>query len=82
MSKAKAQLVCDICGQAEAKIQRVSRTYGKGKELFVIEGIPVVRCAQCGESYLTAETLHEIERLKLHHKDLAEPRAVGIVRFA
>lgn len=82
MSKAKAQLVCDICGQPGARVQRISRTYGKGKELFVVEGIPVVRCGQCGESYLTAETLHEIERLKLHWKDLAEQRAVGVVRFA
>ena len=82
MSKARAQLVCDICGQPAAKIQRVSRTYGQSKELFVIEGIPTVRCGHCGESYLTAETLHEIERLKLHHKELAEQRAVGIVRFA
>lgn len=82
MSKAKVQLVCDICGQAGAKNQRVSRTYGKGQDLFVIEDIPVIRCPHCGESYLTAETLHEIERLKLHHKDLAEQRAVGVVRFA
>ena len=82
MSKAKVQLVCDICGQAGTRKQVVSRTYGKGQDLFVIEGIPVIRCPHCGESYLTAETLHEIERLKLHRKDLAEQRAVGVVRFA
>jgi hypothetical protein len=30
--------------------------------LLVIENVPVTSCPNCGESYLTAETLHEIER--------------------
>ncbi|MFI5399260.1 MAG: YgiT-type zinc finger protein [Candidatus Binatia bacterium] len=31
---------------------------------LVIEGVPVNACSQCGESYLTAETQHEIERMR------------------
>ncbi|TEU17868.1 MAG: YgiT-type zinc finger domain-containing protein, partial [Anaerolineales bacterium] len=31
---------------------------------------------------LTAETLHEIERLKLHRKSLAVERPVKVVSFA
>ena len=58
-------MVCDICGREGARIRRVTRTYGKGKDLLVIENIPVVSCPHCGESYLTAETLHKIERIKL-----------------
>ncbi|MCK6619157.1 MAG: type II toxin-antitoxin system MqsA family antitoxin [Calditrichaceae bacterium] len=72
---------CDICGQQGARIRRVARTYGKGKEMFVIENIPVVSCPNCGESYLTAETLHEIERLKRHRKNLAMKRSVEIVDY-
>jgi YgiT-type zinc finger domain-containing protein len=75
--------VCDICGQGEARIRRVARTYyGKGKDLLVIENVPVVSCPHCGESYLTAETLHEIERLKLHRKSLAVELPVEIISFA
>ncbi|MBT9149258.1 MAG: type II toxin-antitoxin system MqsA family antitoxin [Dehalococcoidia bacterium] len=74
-------MVCDICGQEGARIRRVARTYGKGKDLLVIESIPVVSCSHCKESYLTAETLHEIERLKLHRKSLAVERPVEIVSF-
>ncbi len=51
-------MVCDICGREGARIRRIARTYGKGKDLLVIENIPVVRCPHCRESYLTAETLH------------------------
>ena len=75
-------MICDICGLKGARVRKVSRTYGKGRDLLVIENIPVVSCPHCGESYLTAETLHEIERLKLHRKSLAVERSVEILSFA
>ncbi len=74
-------MVCDICGRKGARIRRISRTYGKGRDLFVIADIPVVSCPHCGESYFTAETLHEIERLKLHRKSLGVERSVEVVTF-
>jgi YgiT-type zinc finger domain-containing protein len=75
-------MLCDICGREGARIRRVARTYGKGKALLVIENIPVVSCPHCGESYLTAETLHEIERIKLHRKSFAVERSVEVASFA
>ncbi len=53
-------------------MRRVSRSYGKGEDLLVIENVPVVSCPNCGEGYMTAETLHEIERIKLHRKSFAK----------
>lgn len=75
-------MVCDICGKSGTRIRRVTRSYGKGENLLVIENVPVVVCPNCGESYLTADTLHEIERLKLHGKKLAHQRRVAVVAFA
>jgi YgiT-type zinc finger domain-containing protein len=75
-------MVCDICGKQGARVRRVSKTYGKQKDLLVIENIPQVSCPACGESYVTAETLHEIERLKLHRRRLAVKRPVEVVSFA
>ena len=75
-------MVCDICGEEGARVRRVARSYGKGEHLLVIENVPIVRCPHCGESYLTADTLHEIERLKLHRKCLAIERSVEVVSFA
>lgn len=74
-------LICDLCGKPGARIRFVTRSYGKGDDLLVIENIPVVSCPHCGESYLTADTLHEIERIKLHRKNFAEPRQVSVARF-
>jgi YgiT-type zinc finger domain-containing protein len=60
----------------------VTRSYGKGDNLLIIENIPLVSCPYCGESYFTAETLHQIERIKLHRQSLATKRQVAIAEFA
>ena len=72
---------CDICGKPGVLRRRLSRTYGKGATLLVVENVPIVACPNCGESYMTAETLHEIERIKLHRRSLAKPRSVAVVSF-
>jgi YgiT-type zinc finger domain-containing protein len=73
---------CDICGKRGAQIRHMTRSYGKGASLLVIENVPVVVCSHCGERYLTADTLHEIERIKLLRRSLAKPRSVAVANFA
>jgi YgiT-type zinc finger domain-containing protein len=75
-------MICNICGEEGAKVRRGARIYGKGRDLLVIQNIPVVTCPHCGESYLEAGTLHEIERIKLHRKGFAVKRPVAVVNFA
>ncbi|MCC6442296.1 MAG: type II toxin-antitoxin system MqsA family antitoxin [Armatimonadetes bacterium] len=72
---------CDICGQEGAKMREMARSYGRGADLLVIESIPVISCPNCGESYLTAETLHKIERIKQQRKALAVARPVAVASF-
>ena len=75
-------LTCDSCGKPGAKIKLVSRSYGQGANLLVIEKVPVISCPNCGESYLTADTLHEIERIKLQRDFFAVKRPVPVAEFA
>ncbi|MBW4493666.1 MAG: type II toxin-antitoxin system MqsA family antitoxin [Oscillatoria princeps RMCB-10] len=74
--------VCDICGTSGARVRRITRSYGKGEDLLLIENIPAVSCPHCGETYLTAETLREIERIKRNRKQLAVERPVEVASFA
>ena len=78
----KKTLVCDVCGKAGATLRRLARSYGSGANLLVIEDVPVVSCPHCGESYLTADTLHELDRLKAHRRSLASKRRVPVLAFA
>jgi len=75
-------VICDMCGQERAEVRRVTRSYGKQEHLLVIENIPVISCSQCGESYMTAATIHEIERIKLHRKSFAVERPVAVAEYA
>lgn len=80
--KSKSRQVCHICGEEGVRSRRVTRSYGRGPSLLVIENVPVLSCPHCGETYLTAETLHELERLKMHRRALASKRSVPVVAFA
>ena len=75
-------MVCDICGEPGVRQRYISRSYGQGEALLVIEGVPVMSCSNCGGSYLTAQTLHEIERIKRQRKGIAVERSVAVAAFA
>jgi hypothetical protein len=45
-------------------LKHVTRSFGKGAHLLVIESIPMWSCPSGGESRLTAHTTNEVERIK------------------
>jgi len=51
-------------------------------KMLIIGNTPAVSCPDCGETYLTAETLYEIERIKLHRGSFAVNRNVPVAEFA
>lgn len=75
-------MLCDNCGKDGARMRYITRSYGKGENLLVIEHVPVIQCPHCGESYLSADTLHEIERMKRQRRSLAVTRPVPVAEFA
>lgn len=75
------ELLCELCGKHGARQRRVTRHYGRGANLLVIEKVPVINCPHCGESYLTGTTLHQLERIKRHRKKLAVSRPVAVANF-
>ncbi len=70
--------MCDICGKDGARMIHVSKSYGKGENLLVIENVPVISCPHCGESYLTAQTLREIDNIKRNRGNIAVERSVPV----
>ena len=72
---------CENCGRTGTQLRHITRSYGKGTSLLVVENVPVVSCPHCGAAYLTADTLHEIERIKAHRKSLAKRRQIAVAEF-
>ncbi|MCR4314789.1 MAG: type II toxin-antitoxin system MqsA family antitoxin [Planctomycetes bacterium] len=81
MKRGDEKLTCELCGKHSAKVRRVTRTFGKGENLLLVENVPVVFCQSCHESYVSASTLHEIERIKKNRKQLAKSKPVDTVKF-
>ena len=74
-------MICDVCGRQGARVRTTTRSFGSGRSRFLIEGVPLVRCPNCGESYLTAETLKEIERIRKQWRKLAVEKRVRVAKF-
>ncbi len=72
---------CASCGHAGVQYREVTRSFGRGRTLLVIEGLPLLSCSDCGESYFTAQTMHEIERIKILRKSVAHCRQVSVATY-
>jgi len=72
---------CEICGAQTARVRRVTRSCGNGHSAFLIQNVPVVTCPSCAESYMTADTLKEIKRIRLPWRQLAKPTKVPLATF-
>ncbi|MBK6999158.1 MAG: type II toxin-antitoxin system MqsA family antitoxin [Rhodoferax sp.] len=75
------QHICEHCGSPSVQLKHVTRSFGKGANLLVIEGIPLWSCSNCGESYFTAATMHEVERIKTLRRSVAVSRPVSVAAF-
>jgi YgiT-type zinc finger domain-containing protein len=75
-------MLCEACGAPGACVRHVTRSFGHGDKLLIIENVPMVSCPRCGESYFTADTLHEIERIKRNRHVVAVERVVPVAEFA
>ena len=72
---------CEYCGSATIQLKHVTRSFGKGAALLVIEAIPLWSCRSCGESYFSAQTMRDIERIKALRKSVAVNRSVPVADF-
>ncbi|MDP8237565.1 MAG: type II toxin-antitoxin system MqsA family antitoxin [Candidatus Hatepunaea meridiana] len=74
-------MICDNCDRERVRIHHITRTYDEGEDLLVIENVPIISCPNCSESYLTAETVHQIDRIMQHRREFAVRREVEVVEF-
>jgi YgiT-type zinc finger domain-containing protein len=75
-------MICDNCGKSRAFERKMTHTYGKGKNLILIENIPVIDCPDCGEQVLTSDTLKEIESIRKGRDKQLKQRFVPVAQFA
>ncbi len=72
---------CQICGKMTASIKKVTKSFGRGHSLVVIEDIPILSCSSCHESYITADTAREIDRIRKNRVIVGKPKRVLVASF-
>jgi YgiT-type zinc finger domain-containing protein len=72
---------CELCGIQAAAIKKTTKSFGRGDNLVVIENIPIVHCSSCHESYLTADTVREIDRIRKNRRSLGKAKRVLVASF-
>ena len=70
-----------MCGKDGAHERTATRTFGKGADMLVVEGIPYVQCPNCGERYFTAQTMLELEKIKANRNTLTRKRTLPLAVF-
>ena len=72
---------CRICGKKTASIKKVTKSFGRGPRLVVIEDIPVLSCSSCHESYVTADTARKIDRIRKNRSTVGKAKRVLVASF-
>ncbi|MFT3818502.1 MAG: type II toxin-antitoxin system MqsA family antitoxin [Rubrivivax sp.] len=75
------ETACANCGSDKVHLKQVTRSFGAGSDLLVVERIPMWSCPACGESYFTARTMHELERIKALRKSVSKTRSVAVAQY-
>ncbi len=74
-------MICKNCGKPSAYHNTITRTYGKGDDLLVIEDVPVISCRNCGIDLISAETFHALNQLRNSAEVRAAKRLVAVVGY-
>lgn len=74
-------MTCEICGKKTASIKNVTKSFGRGPRLVVIEDIPVLSCSSCHESYITADTARAIDRIRENRVAVGRVKRVLVASF-
>jgi YgiT-type zinc finger domain-containing protein len=71
----------DRCSRCRAKTrdQLITYTQTSAGKVAIVEDVPALVCSQCGEIYLTPETVDAI-REQIEHGQSTETRQVSVFR--
>jgi YgiT-type zinc finger domain-containing protein len=79
MTMTEQPTTCSACG-ARLKQQKITYTQTIGDKVYIVEDVPALVCPQCGEIYLTPETVDAIQE-QIEHGQATETRQVPVYRI-
>ena len=77
----KELTVCDVCGVKAARTVKRPQVLGRGAHMILIDNVPVIACRNCGESYMTSETIHRLDGIRSKQKAKPAARKIAVAEF-
>jgi YgiT-type zinc finger domain-containing protein len=66
------QMRCSVCG-AQVRVETTTYVQELDGRLAAVSDVPVQACPQCGEQYVSPETVDRLQRLLTQTQDAARP---------
>lgn len=73
---------CAVCGQAAARLNVMSKVFGRGNTRVLIEDIPISRCRSCNSEYLDGETMDAIDQIRTNPKAYTIRKTIAAASLA
>lgn len=71
---------CSICG-GKILQKKITYTQAIGEKIFIVSDVPAEVCSQCGEQYLTPDTVDAIQEALETGKKPSSTLKVPVFRF-
>ncbi len=81
-TKEKNLILCDNCGVKAARVIKRPQVLGRGAKMIVVDNVPVIACKNCGENYMTSETMHKLDDIRIKQKKEKSERKIAVAEFA
>jgi YgiT-type zinc finger domain-containing protein len=74
------EMLCEYC-DGTVRERRVREDYWSGKQLVIIEDVPVGICDRCGERYYSAAVLEKMDRIAGRRSKIKRTIRVPVTTF-
>ena len=75
-------VICDICGVQSARVVKRPQVLGRGERMMLVDNVPVISCKNCGESYMTSDTMRKLDEIRVKQKEKSTERKIAVAEFA
>ncbi len=74
-------IICENCGIRAARVVKRPQILGRGIKMVLVDNVPVINCRNCGESYMTSETVHRLDIMRSEKHLQSAERKVEVSEF-
>jgi YgiT-type zinc finger domain-containing protein len=76
------EIICSVCGVQAAREVKRPQIVGKGENMTLVEGVPMISCRNCGNDYFSIEVARLLDAIRKHPEQYPAIKEIPVVEFA